>query len=508
LKFETTEPNVQSQSFSEYIDHYKSTLKNLFSLRSNIEDISLQRGIPPFVLRDLMSCKPLSTFLPEQFGGRGSHVKESLSVLEATSYESLPLSLLIGINGALFLQPVLLYGSDDAKNNVLGSFLNDNKLGGLMITEPDFGSDALKMQTSYKKQNEHFRLKGTKHWAGLTGWADYWLLTARKANTDGDLARDIDFFIHDANQPGIEVEELYHNLGLYMLPYGKNKIDALIPESHKLNPRTNGITMMLDILHRSRLQFPGMGMGFIKRMLDEAIGHCKQRFVGGTSLFSYDQVQARISKMQASFTVCSAMCAFTTEHATMKHDLSRMDLAANSIKTLITDYMQEASQSLLQLVGAAGYRLNHIAGRGVVDSRPYQIFEGSNDILYQQISESVLKMMRKSKVDNLYQFLNSYELSNLSSERLRKLLDFNLEPKIAQRKLVQLGEIISRIISMQMVMHLGEKGFRSDLINNAIKNITLEIESLMASVRVDYSSDVVEDYNENSSWLNLVPDRV
>jgi alkylation response protein AidB-like acyl-CoA dehydrogenase len=42
--------------------------------------------------------------------------------------------------------------------------------------------------------------------------------------------------------------------------------------------------MLLDMLHRSRFQFPGMGMGFIKRMLDEAITHTKSRLVGNKSL--------------------------------------------------------------------------------------------------------------------------------------------------------------------------------------------------------------------------------
>ncbi len=81
-----------------------------------------------------------------------------------------------------------------------------------------------------------------------------------------------------------------------MIPYGRNRIDVKIPAIQKLEPQTTGVKMMLDILHRSRMQFPGMGMGFIKRMLDEAIKHCKQRFVGGKSLFSYDQVQERLIK--------------------------------------------------------------------------------------------------------------------------------------------------------------------------------------------------------------------
>lgn len=500
----STDKTLNKVAFTEFLDNYKATLKNLFSERTNLEEISLNRGLPPFILRDVMACKPLSVFIPEEYSGRGGVVKECLAVLETTSYESLPLSLLVGINGALFLQPVSIYGSEKAKEEVLGDFINGRKLGGLMITEPDFGSDALKMKTGYEENEDHFKLEGTKHWAGLTGWADYWLLTARRRSSNGELTRDIDFFIHDSTHRGVEVEEVYQNLGLYMLPYGKNKIDAKIPKGFKLEPKTNGITMMLDILHRSRLQFPGMGMGFLKRMLDEAIEHCRTRIVGNSSLFTYDQVKSRLSQMQSNFTVCSAMCAYTSEKASMQTDVSRMDIPANTIKTIVTDYMQESSQSLLQLVGAKGYRLNHIAGRSIVDSRPYQIFEGSNDILYQQITESVLKMMRKAKIDNLYQFLENYELSKDSAEMLRKSLDFQVDLKLAQRKLVQLGRVLGRVFSLQMVVELGEKGFRSDLIANSIENLTIEINSHLSSFKSHSITNIIEDYTEESNWYNYV----
>ena len=76
-----------------------------------------------------------------------------------------------------------------------------------------------------------------------------------------------------------------------------------------------------------------------------------------------------------------------SELADLGNDLAPLGLEANIIKTITTDMMQEASQSLLQLVGAKGFRLSHIAGRSIIDCRPFQIFEGSNDILYVQISE-------------------------------------------------------------------------------------------------------------------------
>lgn len=288
-----------------------------------------------------------------------------------------------------------------------------------------------------------------------------------------------------------------------MLPYGRNRVNIEVPEDHKLEGKGTGITLMLDLLHRSRLQFPGMGMGFLKRMMEEAVDHCKSRFVGGKNLIDYDQVRNRISKLQSYFTVCSAMCNFTSQHVPLQKNTSRMDVEANAIKSVVTDYMQRASQSLLQLTGAKGYRLDHIAGRSVVDSRPFQIFEGSNDILYQQISESVLKMMRKIKSTNLYDFLKEYELTIQSSDYFKDYLNFEIDAKMPQRKLVQLGRALGRIISMEFTINLGEQGFNRDLVDNALKSLQDEVNELLSSFNSDTMSQVVEDFSLDSSWFNL-----
>lgn len=498
-------------NFSDFIEHYKSKLHNLFNVEDDIDQISLNRGLPDEIFNEVMNCKPLSVFIPKKYGGRGAETHEALAMLEASSYESLPLSLMMGINGALFLQPVVNYGSEEIKQPIFDRFLHENNMGGLMITEPDFGSDALRMETSFERKNTKdgsvYHVSGTKHWAGLTGAADYWLITARKANGGGELGRDIGFFIHDSRRGGIEVEEYYKNLGLYMLPYGRNKIDITVPEEYKLEPKSIGIKMMLDVLHRSRLQFPGMGIGFLKRMMVEAITHCKERYVGGQSLFNYDQVKRRLNRLQSSFTICSAMCAYTSKNVPIDKDVSGMDLAANTIKSYTTDLMQQASQSLLQLTGAKGYRLDHIAGRALIDSRPFQIFEGSNDILYQQISESVLKNMRKLKLKNLYEFLSEFRLTERSSEYFSEVLDFKVNQQMAQDRLVELGRILSRVISLEFTLRLSDYGFNRRLIDNAIYTLRQDVERMVTTFVNEKSPDVVESYEDSSSWLESIMPR-
>ena len=170
------------KNFSEYIKEFEETLKKVFYQRYDISQFSKERSLPVVAMRDIMSSAPLSVAIPTEYGGRGGKVSECLRVLSAASYESLSLSLTFGINIALFLEPVSKYANPDVKSGIFKRFLENQNMGGLMITEPDFGSDALSMQTFNEKIGSDYAVKGTKHWQGLTGMADYWLITSRGKN--------------------------------------------------------------------------------------------------------------------------------------------------------------------------------------------------------------------------------------------------------------------------------------------------------------------------------------
>ena len=493
-------------NFTTFINNFEKTLKSAFHETADIDQFSMNRGLPPFVLSNIMQSDRLSVGIPTEYGGRGVIMKECLGVLTTASYESLPLSLLLGINIGLFLEPVAKYANDLVKEDIFGRFLHQKQMGGLMITEPGHGSDALNMQTSHTKNKEGFHIQGTKHWQGLTGMADFWIITSREKNKKGELDRDIDFFICDVTQEGqkIVVEEYFDNLGLYMIPYGTNKLNIQIPKTHQLKPETTGLKMLLDILHRSRMQFPGMGMGFIKRMLDEALNHCKTRMVGGRSLLSMDQVQHQVSKIQSAFTISSAMCFRSSSHSGIEFNLAMEGIEANSMKTVVTDLMLESAQTLVQLSGAKGYRLSHIGGRGTVDSRPFQIFEGSNEMLYTKIAEMVIKMMNQAKQSNLLLFLKNFNLTEKAAEIYKKEINFSIKGSLPQRKLVDLGKVLGRIVSAEFVIEMGASGFRKDLIDNSLESLRQEIHRFLSSYHSKSTVTSIEDYEQNSSWLDLI----
>jgi len=491
--------NLETETF---IGEFQQKLNHLLSENPEIETVNHIEGLPSHYLDKILSPNPLSVFIPLKYGGRGDRPVHCLSLLEATAYESLAVGLMMGISGSLFLEPVAKYGQEETKAHVFQSFLNDNALGGLMITEPDFGTDALSMRTSFSESDNTFSIKGSKHWGGLTGLADFWIVTARRDKNGGNLARDIDLFVVENSQPEqkIEVEEYYHKLGLFLIPYGLNKINATVPATSKLTPKTSGIKLMMDLLHRSRLRLSGIGLGFIKRMLDEAVRHCRQRHVGGKSLLNYDQVQHRLSQLQAWYTIGSGMCLYTARVSDVKNDLTSFGLQANATKAVLTDMMQNSAQSFLQLTGAQGYRRDHIAGRAVADSRPFQIFEGSNDVMYSQIAEAVLKRMKKEKETNFYTFLSHFELTRNIAGYYKHILSFKLDNTPIQRTKVILGSIIARLITTEFSLALKSTGFRPDLVDNAILAVGSLLTEQILSIPQIPSIHLIEGYKDNSDW--------
>ena len=492
-------------NFLDYIKQYQSELHEVLNTHKEIETYNHIQGISPYLLRKVHGLTPLSVFIPKEYGGWGGDPKQCLSLLETASYESIAVGLMFGINGALFVYPVSKYASNSAKPEIFRRFIEEKAMGGLMITEPDFGTDALSMQTAYKETGQGYAIKGSKHWGGLTGLADFWLVTARKQRSDGKLARDIDMFICDMNDKDqrIEVAEFYQKLGLYLIPYGRNEIDIKVPANQRLKPESMGIMMMMDSLHRSRLGLSGIGLGFIKRILDEAVSHTRERFIGGKNLLQYDQVQHRLAEIQTFFTLTSGLCHFASKNISLKINLSRLGLQANAMKAILTDMMQEAAQSLMQLVGAKGFRRDHFAGRAIVDCRPFQIFEGSNDVMYSQVSDMLIKEMAKIKQFNLLKFLISYKDSELAAPVFKESINISVE-NLSQRQKVILGKVISHILALNHSLKMGNSGFSTDLITQAIQMTKHRVASFIAGLTFHTSVGVFEEYQIGADWKNCV----
>ena len=81
-------PDSQSNNIKPIADlmsDLKTKMKLVFHDRANIDQMATERGLPPFVLREIMSVNPLSVCIRKEYGGRGGYTHEVLELLSTAS---------------------------------------------------------------------------------------------------------------------------------------------------------------------------------------------------------------------------------------------------------------------------------------------------------------------------------------------------------------------------------------------------------------------------------------
>jgi len=199
----------------------------------------------------------------------------------------------------------------------------------------------------------------------------------------------------------------------------------------------------------------------------DAVRNAGERVVFGKPIIAYEQVQHRLAGIQAASTICS--CALSYVAAMLDaHEAPEpfLDiLIANIIKVTTTDLLQASAQSAVQLRGGQGFRKDHYTGKAFVDSRPFQIFEGSNDVLYEAIAAQLQGEARKGGDKTLAETLARHpELP------APKLPDDGVggqptQGEDSQVDRVLLGKIISRYSAIGIVQHAA--GVRPELAESA-----------------------------------------
>ena len=433
----------------------------------------------------------LLSLIPKEYGGRNSHI-ELCDLIEMIAKYNLPVSMYTMIITALFIRNVAKFGSKETQDEVLTDFSKKALIGGFALTEPQAGSNLAKMQTTFEKVEGGYLIQGKKHWQAFSSTANWWLVAAKEKN--GDEKKVYHFIIK--REEGFKTLEQYEAMGLKAIDYGLNEIDALIPEHRKLNLEHGNLKDTLEMLCASRLSMAAMASGFTFRVFQESESKTKNRPIGNSTLFDLGFVKLKIKKIESNTIITKALFLYLRNTVDFRDYLYKSYFEAQAIKVLATDKMLESALSYQQLCGGEGYRYNspsNIASYALLDSRVFTIFDGTNDLLCQQLTEFVLKESRGKS--SLKEFLESYK----HTKNAFKYINFdvsviNFVEKHENKVLT--GKIISRLFGVQCLDNMlceQTSEFTSRKIQNSIESLKSDIQKIMSDIQ--YAQNISVEFH-------------
>src|SRR3954447_5764991 len=139
--------------------------------------------IPEELIEGLAEMGVFGLSVPEEYGGfAGGGESDYLGMVIAT--EELSRGSL-GIGGSLVTRPEILTralvagGTEEQKQAWLPRIASGELMAGIMVTEPDFGSDVAGVKVTATPVDGGYRVNGVKTWATFAGRADVLMLLAR-----------------------------------------------------------------------------------------------------------------------------------------------------------------------------------------------------------------------------------------------------------------------------------------------------------------------------------------
>ena len=324
----------------------------------------------------LVAADLTSLQYPEEYGGQGAPlVTQAIATEElARACASTSLMFLISKLGML---PVINFGSEALKAEVLPRVCDGRSQASYCLSEPDAGSDVASMNTRAVRDGDDWVVNGTKCWITNAGISDLYTVFAR---TSDDRHKGITCFLAKGEW-GVHVDKLEHKLGIKGSPTGLVRFDdCRIPDAWRVGEVGRGFAVAMHTLDRSRPTIGAQAVGIAQGALDFAVDYMKQRRTFGRPLADNQGLQWMAAdcamRIEAARAMVYRACAMVDDG----DPTGELGMAGAMAKCYASDVAMQVTTDCVQFLGGYGYTTEFPVERMMRDAKITQIYEGTNQI--------------------------------------------------------------------------------------------------------------------------------
>ncbi|MBN3037828.1 MAG: acyl-CoA dehydrogenase [Candidatus Omnitrophica bacterium] len=356
-------------------------------IRPKAAEYDEQEKFPWDIMEVLAQSDLFGVYIDEKYGGSGGGVMELAIATEELSKACGGIAVCFAAS-ALGTYPIILFGSEEQKQKYLPDLASGKKIAAFALTEASAGSDASNVQTTARKEGDHYVLNGTKQWITNGGEAQVYTVVAMTDKSKG--ARGASTFIVEKDTPGFTFGKKEKKLGIRASATRELVFtDCKVPKENLIGREGMGFIVAMKTFDSSRPGVAAQAVGIAQGALDLAVDYARQRVQFGKSISSFQGVQFMLADMatqiEASRTLVYAACRHVDSGA--KNVAKESSMA----KLFASDVAMKVTTDCVQIFGGYGYMRDYPIEKYMRDAKITQIYEGTNQIQRDVIAHHIIR---------------------------------------------------------------------------------------------------------------------
>lgn len=376
------------ESIEEILISIKDYVEKKIQPRAN--EIDQKEILPREIIDELAGMGVLGACIPEEYGGLGMDYIQYGRLTEIIGKVCSSTRSLLTVHTSLIGDTLVKRANAYQKERYLPDLSSGKKIWCFALSEPQIGSDASSVQTTYERLEDSFVLNGQKKWITFGEIADFYLVFAQDNGT-------ISSFIVERETPGVSVKPIKGMLGgrgSHMAEIFLKNVK--IPEENLLGNIGQGFSFIANTaLTSGRYSIAWAGLAIAQAALEEMVNYARVREQFGQKIGSFQLVKAMIADAVTQIHAARALCLRAGELLNKRDNQAVME--TNIAKYFTSKVALQVAADAVQIFGGKGCSNEYPVERLFRESKILEIIEGTSQIQQIMIGDFGLRKYRSTK---------------------------------------------------------------------------------------------------------------
>lgn len=329
----------------------------------------------------------LGIFIPETYGGSGFSYFEYATALMELGKVCGGVGLSVAAHNSLCTGHIYYHGNEEQKKRFLPQLASGDFIGAWGLTEPNTGSDAMRMKTTAVKDGNDWVINGAKNWITHGCSGDLAVVLVRT----GELldSRGITAFIVEKVMPGFSAVKIKDKLGVRASETAELIFDNVrVPQENVLGEVGMGFQQAMQVLDGGRISIAALSCGIARGAFEASVKYAKEREQFGKPIGHFQAIGFKLADMATEIEAAELL---TFQAAYLKNNKKPVTKEGAFAKYFSSEVAVKCGNEAVQIMGGYGYTREYPAEKFLRDAKLLTIGEGTSEIQKVVISRELMK---------------------------------------------------------------------------------------------------------------------